>query len=39
MKVGIYLSGLGEAFTHETLEKYANRFARQYDFENPVEKD
>src|SRR5579859_3187999 len=38
MKIGIYLSGLGEAFTHETLERYAQRFARQYDLNNPVEK-
>jgi hypothetical protein len=38
MKIGIYLSGLGEAFTHEKLERYARRFARQYDFFSQIEK-
>jgi len=37
MKVGIYLSGLGETFTHETAERYAKRFARQWDFFNADE--
>lgn len=34
MKIGIYLSGLGGTFSNESLEKYARRFARQYDFNN-----
>ncbi len=33
--VGIYLSGLGNAFIHETAEKYADRFKNEYDFHNP----
>lgn len=37
MKIGIYLSGLGETYTKESVEKYARRFARQYDFANPDE--
>ena len=36
MKIGIYLSGLGEGDTDPSVEKYARRFARQYDFANPI---
>ncbi|MFL9836199.1 hypothetical protein ABS768_01735 [Flavobacterium sp. ST-75] len=35
MKIGVYLSGLGDAFTKESAEKYVRRFAREYDFDNP----
>jgi hypothetical protein len=34
-QVGIYLSGLGGAFTHESVERYASRFSREYDYHNP----
>lgn len=34
-QIGIYLSGLGNVFTHETVEKYADRFKNEYDFNNP----
>ena len=34
-RIGIYLSGLGNAFVHESAEKYADRFKNEYDFQNP----
>jgi hypothetical protein len=45
MNIGIYLSGLGQSFTKETVEKYAERYindlkesTKGYDFESKIEK-
>ncbi|MDF0720393.1 hypothetical protein P0M11_10335 [Kaistella sp. PBT33-4] len=38
MKIGIYISGLGQSFVEETLEKYAERFMNEMSFDtNAIE--